>query len=108
MVLGAPLTTHPIGDTPFSSTRTVLEGLRDRELRGPETKGAVLAAGTDLEPPRAGKDPDLRSEEMLEGTAEERRAEEGGAKIQADRHKRNKSENACGTPGPWKPGRGLA
>lgn len=39
-------------------------------------------------PPRAGKDPDLRPEEMLEGTAEDAQRAEGEAQVQGDRDAR--------------------
>lgn len=58
-------------------------------------RGRPCLPGTDLEPPRAGKDPDLRPEEMLEGTAEERQRGRGGRSQGPgrQRHKRNRSED---------------
>lgn len=42
---------------------------KPKALGKPSAKGAPLPPGTDLEPSRAGKDPDRRPEETLEGTA---------------------------------------
>lgn len=42
-----------------------------KEDEAQRQKGHPCPPGTDLEPPRAGKDPDLKPEEMLEGTAED-------------------------------------
>lgn len=58
--------------------------------RQPRAEGAA-AAGTDLEPPRAGKDPDLRPEEMLErrGGVGAEGGREGEARVQEGRDKRS-------------------
>lgn len=60
--------------------------------RKPRAEGCPFPPGTNLEPPRAGKDPDRRPEEMLERRVEGRvegRGREGGARVQEGRDKRN-------------------
>lgn len=97
------LLTTPQQDTRASGRVCQAWGPWDRSgdggVRGcchPKPREPSCAPGTDLEPPRAGKDPDQRPEEMLGGQHRSRRAEGGGAEIQEDRHKRNRSEiTAC-------------